>query len=138
MATVASLIGANSTFALDAVDQGDTSADEDSSDSEAPGTVIAGWKIQIAATPTQASAEDILDRALAKASGVLGNASPYTEPVRFRRLHALPRALRRLRRQGPKPAPPAPTSPSATSLAWRSATELNWNSQGVFFVRSRT
>jgi D-alanyl-D-alanine carboxypeptidase len=82
--SVASLIGANSVFALDAadpVDQGDTSADEDSSDAEAPGAVIAGWKIQIAATPTQASAEDILDQALSKASRVLGNASPYTEPV---------------------------------------------------------
>ncbi len=79
--SVASLIGANSVFALEAVDQGDTSADEDTSDVETAPAVITGWKIQLAATPTQSSAEDILDRALSKASRVLGSASPYTETV---------------------------------------------------------
>jgi len=87
--TVASLIGANSVFALAAVDtvddatidQGDTSADEDTSDAAVPGVVITGWKIQLAATPTQTSAEDILDRALSNAPSVLGDATPYTEPV---------------------------------------------------------
>ncbi len=80
---IASLVGANSVFALDAVDQGqgDTSAEDDSSDTAAPGAVISGWKIQVAATPTQSSAEDILDRALGKAAAVLAKASPYTEPV---------------------------------------------------------
>ena len=40
-----------------------------------------GWRIQIAAAPTQAGAEDILDRALAKGAKVLAKAAPYTEPV---------------------------------------------------------
>ena len=47
----------------------------------APAPVITGWKIQLAATPTQSSAEDILDRALSGGASVLGKASPYTEPV---------------------------------------------------------
>ena len=88
---IASLIGANSVFALDAadqqaadqqpVDQGDASSEDDSSDSASPATVITGWKIQLAATPTQSSAEDILDQALSKGGSVLASASPYTEPV---------------------------------------------------------
>ncbi len=81
---IASLVGANSVFALDAaaaVDQGDASGEDDPSDAATPGTVITGWKIQIAATPTQSSAEDILDQALSKGSSVLAAASPYTEPV---------------------------------------------------------
>ena len=82
---IASLVGANSPFALAAadqpVDQGDASGEDDSSDAASPTTVIAGWKIQLAATPTQSSAEDILDQALSKGSAVLAKASPYTEPV---------------------------------------------------------
>ncbi len=86
---IASLVGANSIFALDAVDQtngqpvdqGDASSEDDSSDAASPNAVISGWKIQIAATPTQSAAEDILDRALSKGSAVLAQASPYTEPV---------------------------------------------------------
>jgi D-alanyl-D-alanine carboxypeptidase len=81
--TVASLIGANSIFALDAVvEQGDTSDDEDASDSTPPASKSApGWKIQLAATPTKDAAEDVLDRALSKGSQVLGDAAPYTETV---------------------------------------------------------
>ncbi len=86
---IASLVGANSIFALDAVeaadvqpvDQGDASGEDDTSDAASPNVVVSGWKIQLAATPTQSSAEDILDRALSKASKVLASASPYTEPV---------------------------------------------------------
>ena len=95
---IAQLIGANSVFALAAVDQtsaqpndqadaqtidqGDTSsAEDDGSAAASAGTVIKGWKIQIAATPTQSSAEDILDQALSKGATVLAQASPYTEPV---------------------------------------------------------
>ena len=80
---IALLVGANSGFALDAVDQGqgDASGDDDSSDAASPGATIIGWKIQLAATPTQSSAEDILDQALSKGSAVLAKASPYTEPV---------------------------------------------------------
>ncbi len=86
--SVAELIGANSIFALDAadatdntLDQGDAAGDNDTSDAQTPGTVVSGWKIQIAATPTQSSAEDILDQALSKGSAVLGSASPYTETI---------------------------------------------------------
>ena len=79
--SVASLVGANSIFALDAGDQGDAAVEEDASDAASPGAVITGWKIQLAATPTQSSAEDILDRALSGGASVLGKASPYTEPV---------------------------------------------------------
>ncbi len=85
---IATLVGANSIFALAAVDptsppvdQGDASSEDDTSDAASPGAVITGWKIQIAATPTQSSAEDILDQALSKGSTVLAKASPYTEPV---------------------------------------------------------
>ncbi len=84
-ATVASLIGANSIFALDATTdegtgEGDTTADDDQPDAP-PAPNKAGWRIQIAAAPTQAGAEDILDRALAKGGKVLASAAPYTEPV---------------------------------------------------------
>ena len=40
-----------------------------------------GWKIQIAATPTEESALQLLDQAKAKGARVLASASPYTEPV---------------------------------------------------------
>jgi len=43
--------------------------------------VVSGWKIQIAATPSQASALQLLERAQATGDSVLGDASPYTEPV---------------------------------------------------------
>jgi D-alanyl-D-alanine carboxypeptidase len=43
--------------------------------------VISGWKIQIAATPSQASALELLQKAQATGTSVLGDASPYTEPV---------------------------------------------------------
>ena len=43
--------------------------------------VVSGWKIQIAATPTQASALQILEKARATGTSVLGDAAPYTEPV---------------------------------------------------------
>jgi D-alanyl-D-alanine carboxypeptidase len=84
-ASVASLIGANSIFALEAVSdegigEGDTTAGDDAPDSP-PAPNKAGWRIQIAAAPTQAGAEDILDRALAKGGKVLASAAPYTEPV---------------------------------------------------------
>jgi hypothetical protein len=81
--SVASLLaGANSIFALDAVEQGDTSDDEDETSSiVAPTKAMTGWKIQLAAAPTQSQAEEILDRALGQASKVLRSASPYTEPV---------------------------------------------------------
>jgi hypothetical protein len=40
-----------------------------------------GWKIQLAATPSQSSAEAVLNRAAAKAGTVLARVAPYTEPV---------------------------------------------------------
>ena len=79
---IASLVGANSIFALDAVEQGDTSDDEDETSSiAAPPKATPGWKIQIAATPSRSQAEEMLDRALGQGSKVLRTASPYTEPV---------------------------------------------------------
>ena len=85
--TVASLIGANSPFALQAdppqpdAAQGDAAVNDESVDADPP-AARTGWRIQIAATPSQASAEDMLDRALSKAAKVLAHASPYTEPVK--------------------------------------------------------
>jgi D-alanyl-D-alanine carboxypeptidase len=81
--TVASLIGANSIFALDGTDdaEGDTSADDDTADAPPPANSHDGWRIQIAASPTKDGAEDMLDQALAKGGAVLGKAEPYTEPV---------------------------------------------------------
>jgi D-alanyl-D-alanine carboxypeptidase len=81
--TVASLIGANSIFALDGNDdaEGDTSADDDTADAPPPANSHDGWRIQIAASPTKDGAEDMLDQALAKAGTVLAKAEPYTEPV---------------------------------------------------------
>jgi cell division septation protein DedD len=43
--------------------------------------IASGWKIQLAATPTQSSAQEILERARAKAPTLLADASPYTETV---------------------------------------------------------
>jgi D-alanyl-D-alanine carboxypeptidase len=109
----ASVVGANSIFALAAVEQGDASSSEDI-EIETPATraiedvlseteaaeaevevaeaeaepefetaavITSGWKIQLAATPTQSSAMEILDRARQQAPQVLANASPYTETV---------------------------------------------------------
>jgi D-alanyl-D-alanine carboxypeptidase len=94
--SVASLIGANSPLALEAdppqeetaqadsnpgdAAQGDAAANDESVDADPPARHT-GWRIQIAATPTQSAAEDMLDRALSKAAKVLAHASPYTEPV---------------------------------------------------------
>jgi D-alanyl-D-alanine carboxypeptidase len=94
--SVASLIGANSPLALEAdppqdetaqadtapgdAAQGDAAANDESVDADPPARHT-GWRIQIAATPSQAAAEDMLDRAISKAAKVLAHASPYTEPV---------------------------------------------------------
>jgi D-alanyl-D-alanine carboxypeptidase len=125
--TTASVVGANSIFALAAVEQGDASTSEEGTSEgidvetitsaviasekveqtieaaaeEMPAPVevasiseeqaaavaapaaadISGWKIQLAATPTEDSAKDILDRAKAKAPKALDDASAYTETV---------------------------------------------------------
>jgi D-alanyl-D-alanine carboxypeptidase len=88
-ASVASLIGANSIFALEAEtelqsvqQEGDAAVEDDDGEAAAPAADVAdGWKIQLAATPTQRSAQELLDKALAKAGKALADASPYTEPV---------------------------------------------------------
>jgi D-alanyl-D-alanine carboxypeptidase len=84
--SVASVIGANSIFALEAIEeleqQGDAGVgDDDLAEAQAHAAATSGWKIQIAATPTQRSAEELLERARAKAAKVLADVSPYTEPV---------------------------------------------------------
>jgi D-alanyl-D-alanine carboxypeptidase len=43
--------------------------------------VPSGWKIQIAAAPSDAQAKDQLDKVRSKAGKLLASASPYTEPV---------------------------------------------------------
>ncbi|HEX9568936.1 MAG TPA: D-alanyl-D-alanine carboxypeptidase, partial [Rhodospirillales bacterium] len=86
-ASVAQIIGANSIFALEAIEeleqQGDAGGLEEDIEAAAPApaTAMSGWKIQIAATPTQTSAEELLESARAKAGQVLADATPYTEPV---------------------------------------------------------
>ena len=65
--------------------QGDISDDVIVEPPSAPGaidTIPSGWKIQIAAAPTQDAAVDLLRRALDQGSTtVLASAMPYTEPV---------------------------------------------------------
>jgi hypothetical protein len=88
--TIADLAkGANSIFAYadqagdpnGATDdaEGDTSPADEPADATSPS--LSGWRIQIAASPTKAQAEDLLDNALAKGGTVLASAAPYTEPV---------------------------------------------------------
>ena len=86
----ASVVGANSIFALTAIDQGDAAVVEEP-DEPSPAQQVAeaisqtvvttGWKIQIAATPTHESALEILGKAQSKVPGALANAAPYTETV---------------------------------------------------------
>jgi D-alanyl-D-alanine carboxypeptidase len=87
--SVASVVGANSLFALDGMAEGDATVEGDvdvveamiaTEADEAP-IVESGWRIQLAATPTKESAQEILDRAKSKGQAVLASASPYTEPV---------------------------------------------------------
>jgi hypothetical protein len=93
--TTASVVGANSIFALAAVEQGDADAaaaaveemaaaappEPEAAPVEVAPMITGGWKIQLAATPTQSSAQEILERARAKAPTILADASPYTETV---------------------------------------------------------
>jgi D-alanyl-D-alanine carboxypeptidase len=106
--TTASVVGANSIFALAAVEQGDADAASAAAEEMAAGATepaeeveidetievaaveaapepapatVSGWKIQLAATPTQSSAIEILERAKSKAAKFLADASPYTETV---------------------------------------------------------
>ena len=107
--TTASVVGANSIFALAAVEQGDADAAAAAAEEMAAGVtevaeeveveetievaaveaaapeaapaIASGWKIQLAATPTQSSAMKILESAKAKAAKFLADASPYTETV---------------------------------------------------------
>ncbi|MHA1547407.1 MAG: D-alanyl-D-alanine carboxypeptidase [Alphaproteobacteria bacterium] len=78
---VASVSGANSPFALDALPQGDAQPDDESEAGLPQVAPSSGWKIQLAATPSQASAEDVLNRALTRAGSLLADATPYTETV---------------------------------------------------------
>jgi len=126
--TTASVVGANSVFALAAVvDQGDTAMPEEAQAAlaaqaagaapaqaaevivaaepepaevvvasapaaaatpepeperaPAPAKIAAGWKIQLAAVPSEDSAIEILNDARSKAPQVLAEVSPYTETV---------------------------------------------------------
>ncbi len=110
--TTASVVGANSIFALAAVeDQGDAAMPEEVEQvlaeqaappptvepqtvatiaapepqaqpaPSAPSRTASGWKIQLAAVPSEKSALEILSNARSKAPQVLADASPYTETV---------------------------------------------------------
>jgi D-alanyl-D-alanine carboxypeptidase len=77
----ASVVGANSVFAAEAIGQGDATPIEEIEAAAKPRAPKSGWKIQLAATPTQSSAEDILNQALARGGDVLASVTPYTETV---------------------------------------------------------
>lgn len=79
----ASIVGANSIFAFEAIEQGDAEVIEEAEIAapEPPPAVTSGWKIQLAATPTRESALEILDRARGKLPQLLADAAPYTETV---------------------------------------------------------
>jgi D-alanyl-D-alanine carboxypeptidase len=90
--SVADLISADSTFAPPVFGEGDAETDtEVAADAfatppaptapTAPTVPAAGWKVQIAAAPTQAAAEAVLARAAAALPTLLAAAAPYTEPV---------------------------------------------------------
>ncbi len=80
LASVASIIGADTSFAPQTA-EGDAAVGDEVEASQAPTTAASGWRIQIAATPTRAAAEELLDHALSTASSILADASPYTETV---------------------------------------------------------
>jgi D-alanyl-D-alanine carboxypeptidase len=62
--------------------QGDIADDDPAPEvSETAAVVVTGWKIQIAAAPTESAAKAMLDSATAKASKMLSGRSPYTEPI---------------------------------------------------------
>ena len=61
--------------------------------------IPAGWKIQIAATPTEAAAKSLLDAVRAKGGKVLADASGLHRAGHQGYDHALSRPLRRLRQQ---------------------------------------
>ena len=86
-AVTASIVGANSTFAAEALDEGEGDSDDESIELipiEQPkvvGGVPGGWKIQLAATPTETAAKAILAKASKAAGKMLASAEPYTESV---------------------------------------------------------
>ncbi|SDB12323.1 D-alanyl-D-alanine carboxypeptidase [Bauldia litoralis] len=61
--------------------QGDISDDVIIEEAQPAPVVTSGWKIQIAATPTEAAAMELLSDAKSKGGTVLASAAPYTEPV---------------------------------------------------------
>lgn len=79
----ASVVDAEAIFASVGLAQGDAAVIEEVE--AAPPEILpanaSGWKIQLAATPTQSSALEILDRARTKVPQTLANAAPYTETV---------------------------------------------------------
>jgi D-alanyl-D-alanine carboxypeptidase len=78
VASVVPTVAAGGSLTAPEVGQGDASP---KGEPAVPPVGASGWKIQIAAAPSQAGAEDILDRALSTAQTILASAKPYTEPV---------------------------------------------------------
>ena len=75
----------------------------DAADRFADMPVMSGWKIQLAAAPTQQAALAILQRARSEGAALFPDAAAYTEPVDEGVGDPLPRPFRRLRRQGRSP-----------------------------------
>jgi D-alanyl-D-alanine carboxypeptidase len=78
--SIAGLVASDAAGATAEFGQGDATV----RDVPASTPAAAGWRIQIAAAPTKAGAEDLLDRAIAIAQSLLGSATPCTEEVTVR------------------------------------------------------
>ncbi len=59
----------------------DAAADATAAERIAAIPTMTGWKIQLAATPNQASALAVLEKARSAGSDLIADAAPYTEPV---------------------------------------------------------
>jgi D-alanyl-D-alanine carboxypeptidase len=80
-AAVASLVAEDERSQGDIGEDDATSAVPSPKHSTIPAAAASGWKIQLAATPTEAAAQALLDSAKDKAPKLLAKASPFTERV---------------------------------------------------------
>ena len=81
-ADTGSVAVADASPAPSAADSGEGDGGDDATDQPSDNAMVpAGWKIQVAAAPSQATANSALEKALAKAPKLLASVSPYTEPV---------------------------------------------------------
>jgi D-alanyl-D-alanine carboxypeptidase len=78
--TIAAIVAADAAGDAPEFGQGDATF----KDEPIAAPAAAGWRIQIAATPTRAGAQEILDQAVSAARTILATAVPYTEQVTVR------------------------------------------------------